>query len=513
MKGVEIVISALLALLLGASCGAGPPVVHPAARATTTPSPSIAALQLSTRTSTLSPSPVPPATDTPLPPLALDYYQLNIELITTSDWAQVEFLNADAILTTRVVSITGSPEGATASSSGIALWRPVAALASEPTASIAVDIAVSPAITSQPFVVRSTHGAIGGSGTRLSYVADDSFTLLAEINHYWVDPDNPDTSAASYTLDLSSLNAVAPIHAAILRSAPPKMLWAVFYPWIGWDLDAPCTDRPVVGYDNDDPDVLAAHIRDAQRAGIDGFLVSWFNDPVTNRQLSMLLDAAQESGFKIAIYLETLVNDRLNPDIENWIAYALQTFGHHSAYLRLDGRPLVFAYASDVAPLDTWREIFGHLSDRGLPGSYFAMSYDTTNLDVFDGLHQYAVFGHPDLGATYQSIARNVRSVRYSSLLGDSRHQGLWAATVHPGFDNCPYAPTSPFVVGRGEGEYYRSTWLAAISANPDWIIITSWNEFGENTHIAPSIRYGDQYLRMTAELAHLWRRSQPEGQ
>jgi hypothetical protein len=381
-------------------------------------------------------------------------------------------------------------------------------------ASITVDIAASPTILSQPFSLISRHGAIGGSGTRFSYVADDTLTLIGEINHYWVDPDNPDTSSARYTIDLSALADVQPTHAEIRRLAPPRMLWAVFYPWIGWDLDAPCTDTPLLGYALDDPDTLAAHIRQAQSAGIDGFLVSWLDDPDLNRRLSTLLDAAEETGFKIAIYLETAPdpNDRtLRPaQVREWIAYALRVFGDHPAYMRVDGRPVVFVYSSDAAPLATWQDMFDALSARGLTGSYIAMSYDPSNLEVFDGLHQYAVFGDPDLAGTYQSVAR---TVRYFSLLSDTPRPGIWAATVHPGFDNCPYHPGSPYVVDREEGDYYRSTFLAAISGDPDWIIITSWNEFGENTHIAPSERYGDMYLRLTSELAQMWRNAQSGGE
>ena len=504
MKGA---IPLALALLLSGSCSGAPDVTTPTGSATPPPSRSHTPVTLTNPSSTSGVTPSVVLTSTPLPTFPVDYYPLRIEFTTTSDWAELEFINAEAILAARVVAVTGSPEAATASSSRIGLSRPVAALSSEPIASITVDIAVSAANLPQPLLVVSRHGAFGGSGTQLSYLAHDSLRLLREINHYWVDPNNPDTSSARYSLDLSVLSDLQPTHAELQRLAPQRMLWAVFYPWIAWDLHAACTDTPLLGHALDDPDVLAAHIRQAQEAGIDGFLVSWLNDPDLNRRLSTLLDAADATGFNIAIYLETAPDptDRtLRPaQVREWIAYALRVFGDHPAYMRLDDRPLIFVYSSDAAPLSIWQDMFDALSARGLTGSYFAMSYDPANLDVFDGLHQYAVLGDPDLAATYRSVAR---SVRYSSLLSDSPRLGIWAATVHPGFDNCPYSPASSYVVDREDGEYYRRTFLAAIASDPDWIIITSWNEFGENTHIAPSVRYGDTYRGITRELAQLWR-------
>jgi hypothetical protein len=57
--------------------------------------------------------------------------------------------------------------------------------------------------------------------------------------------------------------------------------------------------------------------------------------------------------------------------------------------------------------------------------------------------------------------------------------------------------------VARGEaGERYLASWEAALAAQPDWIMITSWNEWFEGTSVEPSIGHGDLALRQTAEQA-----------
>ena len=39
---------------------------------------------------------------------------------------------------------------------------------------------------------------------------------------------------------------------------------------------------------------------------------------------------------------------------------------------------------------------------------------------------------------------------------------------------------------------------LEAIKANPDWVLITSWNEWYEGSEIEPSYELGNKYLNLT---------------
>ncbi|HID22466.1 MAG TPA: hypothetical protein EYP14_08700, partial [Planctomycetaceae bacterium] len=73
--------------------------------------------------------------------------------------------------------------------------------------------------------------------------------------------------------------------------------------------------------------------------------------------------------------------------------------------------------------------------------------------------------------------------------------------TVIPGYDDTKIRRPG-LKVPRRDGALYRMQWEEAIAAQPDWVLITSWNEWHEGSEIEPSVEHGDQYLKLTAEYA-----------
>jgi len=77
--------------------------------------------------------------------------------------------------------------------------------------------------------------------------------------------------------------------------------------------------------------------------------------------------------------------------------------------------------------------------------------------------------------------------------------------TVSPGYDDTKLRPKG-HAMDRQNGEAYRVLWEEAIRSKPDWVLITSWNEWIEGTEIEPSVEDGDKYLKLTAEYASQFR-------
>ena len=60
-----------------------------------------------------------------------------------------------------------------------------------------------------------------------------------------------------------------------------------------------------------------------------------------------------------------------------------------------------------------------------------------------------------------------------------------------------PFEPIAPEIEGE---KTYDWTWQTALQHNPDYILITSWNEFFEGSAIEPTKEYGDYYLNATKQ-------------
>ena len=97
----------------------------------------------------------------------------------------------------------------------------------------------------------------------------------------------------------------------------PRLVLAFYYAWYGLDpvrhWDEGVTDHPAGGfYDSMDPEVIARHLRLAEEAGIDGFIVSWWGDVDSDRAFETLLRVAEEtdSRVKLTVYIEAVGGDR-----------------------------------------------------------------------------------------------------------------------------------------------------------------------------------------------------------
>jgi hypothetical protein len=301
-------------------------------------------------------------------------------------------------------------------------------------------------------------------------------------------------------------------------AGPQPLVLTFFYPWAqhwNWSSDR-LLDQPLSLYSTDLPDEVAQSLRDARAAGLDGVIVSWRGDTNWNdRRLQIVLDQARTLGLKVSILVETLLARDLLSDgshgpvvanvMHDWLEKAFDVFAQHPAFLKTGGRPVVFVYVADAYTPEEWRTMVESLKHSGRNMFLMADALDPAYLESFSGAFTYATAPIPkrDLESFYSDQA--LRTQSYNLLLGGERR--VDAATVSPGYDDSLLGRETTLVVDRANGALYDAQWQAAVAAQPDWILITSWNEFWENTHIEPSMRYGHRYQTPTRNWSDLFRR------
>jgi glycosyl hydrolase family 99 len=296
----------------------------------------------------------------------------------------------------------------------------------------------------------------------------------------------------------------------------PRLVLAFYYPWYTvetWQ-SAQLSDRPLPQYSTESQADVNRQAVQARSVGIDGFVVSWqghqggagagpgFND----RRMRLVLEAGRAAGLKVCVYTETYVaNPDNNPTapidpqtLFEWLADLVDLYGSHPAYLRVGDRPVIFTYAASLFPQQRWAEVIARLRSSGRNPFLVGDFSRSTLLDVFDGEYQYTnVFSSGD---TLVDLNRTESlRVRTINLLRPGDRRRLWVASVTPGFDDRQLLDrTIPHVVDRSDGSVYDRQWSAAIDTIADWIVVTSWNEWYENTHIEAGERYGRTYLDRT---------------
>jgi hypothetical protein len=282
--------------------------------------------------------------------------------------------------------------------------------------------------------------------------------------------------------------------------------------WIHWEsagyvppVNACSTNTPTMGwYDSADPNLIQYHLESAAWAGIDAFVVSyWGNNSLERRNFIHMLQiaAAIKSPVKLSLYFEIFMNslDKMpEKDAAAFLTgefqsiYSIMTDPTYSDYVWMEnGKPVLFVYVVQAISANEWANAMAALD--ALNVSFFLVGDRPGNQanynQFFDAAHQYDVYA-----PTYRGkYLIDYMHIKQSCATFDQ----VFIAGVAPGYDDHKVRPGNP-PLDRQSGNTYRQSWSNAISLNPDWITITSWNEWHEGTEIEPSIENGDLALNQT---------------
>lgn len=335
------------------------------------------------------------------------------------------------------------------------------------------------------------------------------------------------------------LASACALFAGSVASAEPAArerpaLWAMYYAWYEtatgphgrWTHWTDAKTRsphprpksrahPLIGYyDSDDPAVVRWHIRLAKAAGIEAFLSSWWGAESRSGIAfeQVILPIAAQEGFKVALCSELAQFHRDVKVLTARMAAVLRRTRDNPAYLRIDGRPLVYLYQVPFDPKLT-PETFGELRrgveaevgpvywmmdkitnphGRGLafPAAWLAIP-EIPMLGFYGTFSVKRIWTYDDLIPSYIRLVRQARAAGKKVFL-----------PAHPGHDNSGFRPGDHFIIPRENGATLRGYLRAATEAGADVILLTSFNEWPETTIIEPSSSWSDpyRYLEIVAE-------------
>jgi len=231
--------------------------------------------------------------------------------------------------------------------------------------------------------------------------------------------------------------------------------------------------------------------------------------------MDMTLKTIRELGykdFKAAPFLELK-----SPEVtEKGIDSMLGKLGSSPEWLRIKGRPLVFIYDT-VFPADKWSEIskslkaganpylIGPPGCSGLQAALFG-TFDAEKskpyLGTFEGLYNFGASGLEKCSETMPNAKK---------ALGSAHGEISFCPPVWPGYLSTR-TDNKNFNSPRGT-EFFRHTWEAALSCDPDFIHMSTWNDWCEATTQCPSYSVLTSRLEISQRyLCRFFGKPLPEG-
>jgi glycosyl hydrolase family 99 len=246
---------------------------------------------------------------------------------------------------------------------------------------------------------------------------------------------------------------------------PPADVGADFYPKLG-------------AYDSGDfAGAVDQHMRWIQRSGAGTLVYSWWGQGSYEDNLAPgVLAAAAKYGIKVAWHLEPYGGRTAESTVSD-VNYLNSRYGSSPAYYRdtaHGNRPAFYVFESlrivDWTPIEALKPA----------NIILAQTTDTSKVAHFGGMYTYDAIA----GATAPGWKNAGDFCEANGL--------VWAPSVGPGYidDRAVAGNTTP-TLARENGATYDKEWTNAITpsigGNPDWVSVTSFNEWHEGSVLEPA--------------------------
>ncbi len=234
-----------------------------------------------------------------------------------------------------------------------------------------------------------------------------------------------------------------------------------------------------IGYRSDDPAQVAGQLQAMQMRGIGGVTIAWYGNAdtgVSGRTPSLVMRQAERmSGFSFAL--------RVNEGLLRWYAKgrpptaalieqlrAAQPFFRSPAYLKIDGRPVVFFFGFESFGID-WIQV-----KAALPGNPLFLFRNSKGFDVpgSDGAFAWG----PANGLSYlQYFYRSAARAPQKIAVGD----------LHKGFNDS----AASWGKNRSVDQRCGGTFLDTVRALPPdlpFVQLLTWDDYEEGTELETGI-------------------------
>jgi hypothetical protein len=272
------------------------------------------------------------------------------------------------------------------------------------------------------------------------------------------------------------------------------MLLAIYQPWFGQK------DHIDVGYSCHDPGVVREQISKAKALNIGGFVVNWYGPrrEFEDRSYALLQQLSSADDFKVAVQYDEAVDhpgyatDAVIVDLQYlYDRYIGPNSGaSRSAYLRYDGRPVVFIFPKDAnTDWNRVREV-----TQGWPDPPLLIYKDQNNkyAGAFDGFYPWVQPGREGWAPDGKNWGEDYLEYFYSSM-ERSHPDKIAVGAVWPGFDDSKASWSRNRHIANRCGRTFEDGlkifrhYYGGGNA-PPFLLIETWNDYEEGTAVERGI-------------------------